>query len=129
MAVFGLEPVEDAAPRAAHAAVAIRRAVERGRRAEAPRITVRLGIHVAPLLVGYVGRDIRLELDGKRRAWQTLEGLVGRADPDGTIVSDTAAPFLDRRFALAPLLAASPGNPPRTGSREWSVAGSDRPAA
>ena len=108
VAVFGLEPVEDAAPRAAHAAVAIRRAVERGRRAEAPRITVRLGIHVAPLLVGYVGRDIRLELDGKRRAWQTLEGLVVRADPDGTIVSDTAAPFLDRRFALAPLLAASP---------------------
>jgi DNA-binding NtrC family response regulator/tetratricopeptide (TPR) repeat protein len=110
VAAFGLEPVEDAARRAAHAALAIRKAVERGRRAEPPWITVRLAIHVTPLLVGYAGRDIRLELDGKRRAWQALEGLVLRAAPDAAIVSETAAPFLDRRFALAPLAAPGPGD-------------------
>jgi transcriptional regulator with AAA-type ATPase domain/tetratricopeptide (TPR) repeat protein len=103
VAAFGLEPVEDAAHRAAHAAVAIRKAVEHGRRAGSPRATVRLGIHVSQLLVGYAGRDIRLELDGKRRVWQTLESLVRRADPDETIVSEPAAPFLDRRFVLVAL--------------------------
>lgn len=103
VAAFGLEPVEDAAHRAAHAAVAIRKAVEHGRHAGSPGVTVRLGIHVTQLLVGHGGRDIRLELDGKRRAWQTLEGLVLRAEPDETLVSETAAPFLDRRFTLGPV--------------------------
>jgi AAA ATPase domain/Bacterial regulatory protein, Fis family len=110
VASFGLEPVDDATRRAAHAAVAIRKAVERGRRAEAPGITVRLGIHVTQLLVGYASRDIRLDLDGKRRAWDTLEGLVRRTEPDRTIVSETAAPFLDRRFALVPLHSAVAGD-------------------
>ena len=112
VAAFGLEPVDDAAWRAAHAAVAIRKAVERGRPAEPPRISVRVGIHVAQLLVGYAGRDIRLELDGKRRAWHVLENLVLRADPDGTIVSETAAPFLDRRFLVAPLPSPTPADAP-----------------
>jgi len=112
VAAFGLEPVEDAARRAAHAAVAIRKAVERGRRAAPPWVTVRLGIHVTQLLVGHAGRDTRLELDGKRRAWHALEGLVLRADPDRTVVSETAAPFLDRRFALVPLPAPAPGDGP-----------------
>jgi transcriptional regulator with AAA-type ATPase domain/tetratricopeptide (TPR) repeat protein len=112
VAAFGLEPVEDATRRAAHAAVAIRKAVERERRAEPPWITIRLGIHVTQLLVGYAGRDIRLELDGKRRAWQALEGLVLRADPDRTVVSEAAAPFLDRRFALVPLPSPAPADGP-----------------
>jgi adenylate cyclase len=112
VAAFGLEPVEDAARRAAHAAVAIRKAVERGRHTEPPGATVRLGIHMTHLLVGYGVRDIRLDLDGKPRAWQVLEGLVRRADSDGTIVSETAAPFLDRRFALAPLSVESSGDGP-----------------
>jgi transcriptional regulator with AAA-type ATPase domain len=104
VAAFGLEPVEDATRRAAHAAVAIRQAVERGRRAEPLWTTVRLGIHVTQLLVGYAGRDIRLELDGKRRAWQALESLK---EPSSR---ETAAPFLDRRFALAPLTPTAAGD-------------------
>ena len=110
VAAFGLEPVEDAAARAAHAAVAMRKVAERARRATPPWTALRLGIHVSPLLVGYAGRDIRLELDGKRQAWETLERLVRRAEPDDTIVSEKVAPFLDRRFALAPLPAAAPGD-------------------
>src|SRR5262249_3715562 len=75
VAAFGLEPVEDATRRAAHAAVAIRKAVERGRRAEAPRVTVRLGIHVTQLLVGHAGRDIRLGLGVPGRGRQAVDGL------------------------------------------------------
>jgi tetratricopeptide (TPR) repeat protein len=62
--------------------------------------------------VGHAGRDIRLELDGKRRAWHALENLVLRADPDRTVVSETAAPFLDRRFTLALLPSSAPGDGP-----------------
>ena len=62
-----------------------------------------MGIHVTQLLVGRAGREIRLELDGKRRAWDALERLLLRAEPDRTVVSETAAPFLDRRFVLARL--------------------------
>ena len=128
VAAFGLEPVEDATRRAAHAAVAIRKAVERERRAEPPWSTVRLGIHVTQLLVGHAGRDIRLELDGKRRAWHALEGLVRHAAPDRTVVSETAAPFLDRRFALVPLPAAALGDGPvyRLGGGERAGLGSAR---
>ena len=75
VATFGLEPVEDATRRAAHAAVAIRKAVERERRAEPPGITIRLGIHVTQLLVGHTGRDIRL--DARRQAPR----LGGAGDP------------------------------------------------
>jgi AAA ATPase domain/Bacterial regulatory protein, Fis family len=112
VATFGLEPVEDATRRAAHASVAIRKAVERGRPAESPWVAVRLGIHVTQLLVGYAGREIRLDLEGKGRSWQALEGLVARAHPDRTVVSETAAPFLDRRFALVPLPSPAPGDGP-----------------
>ena len=103
VASFGLEPVEDATRRAAHAAVAIRKAVERDRQAQPPGVTVRVGIHVTQLRVGRAGREIRLELDGKRRAWDALERLLLRAEPDRTVVSESAAPFLDRRFVLARL--------------------------
>ena len=128
VAAFGLEPVEDAARRAAHAALAIRKAVERGRRAEPPWSTVRVGIHVTQLLVGHAGRDIRLELDGKRRAWHALERLVRQADPDRTVVSETAAPFLDRGFTLALLPAPAPGDAPvyRLGGVERAGLGSGR---
>jgi DNA-binding NtrC family response regulator len=129
VASFGLEPVEDATRRAAHAAIAIRKAVERDRPAQPPWITVRVGIHVTQLLVGHAGREIRLELEGKRRAWDALEGLLQRAEPDRTVVSEPAAPFLDRRFALAsPLPHRLQATARCTGSRVSSAAASGRAA-
>ena len=46
---------------------------------------------------------LRFQLDGKRRAWDALERLLLRAEPDRTVLSESAAPFLDRRFVLARL--------------------------
>src|SRR5262249_60140102 len=89
VAAFGLEPVEDATRRAAHAAGAIRKAVERGRRAEPPRVTVRLGIHVTQLLVGHAGRDVRLDLDGKGRTSNALNRLALRPAPRQTRLPET----------------------------------------
>ncbi|HEY1334133.1 MAG TPA: AAA family ATPase, partial [Myxococcaceae bacterium] len=110
VASFGLEPVEDATRRAAHAAIAIHKAVERDRRAQPPGATVRVGIHVTQLRVGRASREIRLELDGKRRAWDALERLLLRTEPNRTVVSESAAPFLDRRFVLARLPESAAGD-------------------
>jgi transcriptional regulator with AAA-type ATPase domain/tetratricopeptide (TPR) repeat protein len=128
VASFGLEPVEDATRRAAHAAVAIHKAVDRDRRSQPPGVTARVGIHVTQLLVGHAGREIRLELEGKRRAWDALERLLLRAEPDRTVVSESAAPFLDRRFVLArlPEPVASDGSMYRLDGVERSSLGAGR---
>ena len=128
VASFGLEPVEDATRRAAHAAVAIRKAVERDRQAQPPGVTVRVGIHVTQLRVGRAGREIRLELDGKRRAWDALERLLLRAEPDRTVVSESAAPFLDRRFVLVRLPEPAAATARSTGSTASSAAAWGRAA-
>src|SRR5207247_4273782 len=47
VAAFGLEPVEDAPRRSAHAAIAMQKAAERARRGDVERPGVKVGIHVA----------------------------------------------------------------------------------
>jgi DNA-binding NtrC family response regulator/tetratricopeptide (TPR) repeat protein len=103
VAAFGLEPVEDAPRRAAHAAMAIHKAAEHAWRGEAERLAVSCAVHVAPFLVGQSSGGAQLDLEGKRRAWGVLEALVTATGPDGIAVSEAAAPFLERHLALAPL--------------------------
>src|SRR3989449_1074006 len=103
VAVFGLEPIEDAPRRAAHAALAIQRMAARGRggsAAESPR--VRVGLHVGEVLVARVGSAARVDHAAKREAWQQLEAFMGGAEPGTVLISDATRPFLERRFILAP---------------------------
>jgi DNA-binding NtrC family response regulator/tetratricopeptide (TPR) repeat protein len=98
---FGVEAVEDAARRAAHAARAIHAALARARDEASTPARARLALHVESFLVGQAtGADVVLDVDAKRRAWSTLDALIAMAEPDGTLVSGEAAPFLDRRFEL-----------------------------
>jgi DNA-binding NtrC family response regulator/tetratricopeptide (TPR) repeat protein len=110
LGVFGLEPVEDAPSRAAHAAMAIQKAAERAGQGRVERVTVRCAICVRPTLVGVAGGAEQIDLEGKRDAAAVLESLIAATDPDGITVAETAAPFLDRQFALVPLgTAEAPG--------------------
>ncbi|MBI3454406.1 MAG: sigma 54-interacting transcriptional regulator [Candidatus Rokubacteria bacterium] len=121
VAVFGLEPVEDAPRRAAHAAMAIQKAAQRARRDEVEWLPVKLAIHVDQFLVGQGAGAPQLDLDGKRQAWTLLEALVAGAEPDGIAVSEAAQPFLERHFELPP------GSPlPGTQDRTYRLAGSER---
>src|SRR5207245_10848313 len=73
--VFGLEPIEDAPRRAAHAALAIQRIERaRGRSAESPR--ARIGLHVGEVLVAWVGTAARVDHAAKRDAWLQLEAFM-----------------------------------------------------
>jgi DNA-binding NtrC family response regulator/tetratricopeptide (TPR) repeat protein len=103
IAAFGLDPVEDGPRRAAHAAMATRKAVERlTSDGESRGVTVRIALHVAEALVGRFGGASRIEHDARREAWKILEETSQAAQPDTIVVSAAAAVFLGRRFDLVP---------------------------
>jgi DNA-binding NtrC family response regulator/tetratricopeptide (TPR) repeat protein len=108
VAVFGLEPVEDASQRAALAAIALRKTVERGHRVDTRAPAVQIAVHVGHLLVGQFAGVVEIELEGKREAWRALAELGARAEPGSVLVSEAAASLLERRFELVP---ADPGEP------------------
>jgi transcriptional regulator with AAA-type ATPase domain/tetratricopeptide (TPR) repeat protein len=126
LAAFGLDPVEDATRRAAHAAMAILRAVQRLRSDEDPSGAVTLAIHVDECLVGQAGGVAQIDLDGKRTAWAVLDALMAAAEPDSIAVSETARPFLERDFGLEgagqPAYRLRATASPGTGSRRRTAA-------
>jgi transcriptional regulator with AAA-type ATPase domain/tetratricopeptide (TPR) repeat protein len=100
VAAFGLDATEDAPSRAAHAAMAIQKAAARARQGDprAPGVTV--GIHLEQCLVGLGPRAAELDVMAKQRAVQVLVALVERGEPGSVLVTEAAAPFLERRFEL-----------------------------
>ncbi len=103
VAAFGLEPVEDAPQRAAHAAIALQKAAERARLDDAERPALKVAIHVAECLVRGTRQGPEIDLDTKHQAWGVLGALVGDAEPDTILVSAATGSLLERRFDLVPL--------------------------
>ncbi len=100
-AAFGLDQAEDAPRRAAHAAMAIQRAIERVRPGEGQRLTVKIGIHAGEVLIGQSADRTEIDADAKRALWSELDALLARAEENGIIASAPVAQFLERRFSLA----------------------------
>ena len=107
-AAFGLEAIEEAPRRAAHAAMAVQRALAHAPIREGPTFAARLGVHVAQLLVSRSSGPPEIDADGKRAAWAVLDTALERVEPGPVVVTAAAAPLLERRFSLAPLLSGSP---------------------
>jgi DNA-binding NtrC family response regulator/tetratricopeptide (TPR) repeat protein len=107
-AVFGVDPVEDAPRRAANAALAMRRAAEQlGTGDGGAALHVAVAVHVVELSLGAFADSVHIERVAKRAALDTLDGVV-QATPDDTVaVTEAAAAFLERRFELEPLPAAT----------------------
>src|ERR1700730_11509014 len=97
-AVFGLEPVEDAPRRAAHAAMAVQNAAARGRDGEP--FTVTTAIHVGQVLVGQFAGDVQIDSVAKRIEWKVLDSMLAIARTGSIVASGAALPFLARRFDL-----------------------------
>ncbi|OGK89325.1 MAG: hypothetical protein A2X50_02190 [Candidatus Rokubacteria bacterium GWF2_70_14] len=120
VAAFGLEPDEDAPWRAAQAAMAIRKVVERSTDVASAPVPVRIGIHGGRFRIIRLAAATAIDLDDKTEAWDLLDGLVSPAGPNAIRISQAVAPFLERRFELA---AA-----PDIGEvRTYRLAGQDRP--
>src|SRR5262245_52883065 len=103
---FGLDPTEDAPSQAAHAAMAIQKAVDRSRRDGAAGPAIKVAIHTAQVLVGQGAGAPELDLEGKQAVLGALDGLIERGGPDTTLVTDATAPFLERSFELIELRGA-----------------------
>ena len=99
-AVFGLEPVDDAPRRAAHAAMAMQKAGERANGGDVEQIGVKVGIHVGEVLVAHASGATTIDADARRTHWAIVDTMLGPVPPGGIMVSAQAMPFLKRRFDL-----------------------------
>lgn len=102
-AAFGVEPIEDAPRRAAHAAMAMQRAVERIRGDSPAPLATRIAIHAAQALVAQAGRMIQIDQEAKEQGACVLDDLIAAAEPGGILASPAAGALLERRFELVPL--------------------------
>jgi tetratricopeptide (TPR) repeat protein len=118
VAMYGLDAIEDAARRAAHAALAIQKVAARANHSRPESSGVRVGLHVGEFLVTRVGNAPRVDHTAKRQAWERLEAFMGGAEAGTVLVSDATRPFLERRFVLAPGVA---GN--ETAGSVWRLVG------
>ena len=105
VAVFGIEPMEDAARRAVLAAEAMRQTLLRS---EAKK-HARFAVHVAAYLIARAGAVTGLEAAARREATAIVSGLLQRAAPDEIVVDAAAARFLERDFALESVQGSASG--------------------
>src|SRR5437867_4366883 len=105
LAVFGLEPVEDAPRLAAHAALAIQKIAVHARRGSPEFLDGRVGLHASEVLVARVDSATRVDHDAKREAWMQLEAFMRSAEPGTVLVSEATRPFLERRIVVSPVAA------------------------
>jgi DNA-binding NtrC family response regulator/tetratricopeptide (TPR) repeat protein len=102
VAVFGLEPVDNAPSHASLAALAIQKAAA-PETADAGNVSnVIVAIHCAEYLVSRHESTARIAVDGKAATWSLLEALVTGHAPGEIVISGAVVPFLTRRFALEP---------------------------
>src|SRR5262249_47037586 len=120
-AAFGLDLPEDAPRRAAHAAMAMRKALERFGLTGADQFPVKIAIHVGIFMVGRTSGGPEIDSDPGRAGWATLESLLLSAPPWSIVASAEAAQFLERRFDLEPESAEDDAGP-----RAYWLAGPER---
>ncbi|HET7875100.1 MAG TPA: sigma 54-interacting transcriptional regulator, partial [Methylomirabilota bacterium] len=101
LAAFGIDPAEDAAGRAAHAALAVLKVRERVHAADREGPSVRMAIHECPARVRRRDGSAELDEEGRRRAAGALESLLAEAPPDSAVVSTQLAGALQTRFELS----------------------------
>ena len=102
VAAFGLDVVEDGPVRAALAALVMLKARERAKSDDGAESHAKIVVHVAQVLVGQHQGVPTIDLESKRSAWATIEALTGLDQFETVVVSEAAAPFLERRFELTP---------------------------
>src|SRR5262245_50738396 len=113
VAVFGIDPLEDAARRAVLAAQAMLQAL---RRFEGDRHG-RFAVHVGSYLIARSGAITGMDAHARRRASDIASTLLEQAGPDQVVVDVVAARFLERHFAME-AIGSGPDAPARIEGRE-----------
>jgi transcriptional regulator with AAA-type ATPase domain/tetratricopeptide (TPR) repeat protein/ABC-type cobalamin/Fe3+-siderophores transport system ATPase subunit len=101
VAVFGLEPDEDAPRRAAYAGLAIVKShdLETSDERQRDGLSIAVGLHVTQMLLAEVGGTVTLDEEAKADAWRILGHLTASSGA-GVALSDVAVQFLRRRFEV-----------------------------
>jgi hypothetical protein len=94
---FGAEPVEDAPRRAAAAALAAMKALER----DPHGVVARAALEVADRLVSRAGQVTGMDPAERLDTRRTMDDLLASAAPGEILVGAPAVPHLDRSFELA----------------------------
>jgi DNA-binding NtrC family response regulator/tetratricopeptide (TPR) repeat protein len=100
VAVFGLEPVDNAPSLAALAALAMQNAAGRARALAADKADIVVGIHGDDHVVGLHNAALQIGVDGKAATWSALEALVADDAGPAVFVTTAVVPFLSRRFVI-----------------------------
>ena len=119
LALFGLDPMEDAPIRAVHAAWAIQRSVERLH----PDSGVTCAIHVSECLIGRGGAVAGMEPTDKRQLMAPVEALTAQATPPSIVVSDASARFLEPPLRAGPRWPSGNGRLPNHRPRAIGLRG------
>jgi DNA-binding NtrC family response regulator/tetratricopeptide (TPR) repeat protein len=107
LAIFGIEPLEDAPRRAALAALAVRQLVARSQeKGRGP--AAMLGLHTERRWLGLAAQPSESEAEAAAPARAVAAALCAGAAPGEILVSAPAALLLGRRFDLAPVESAPP---------------------
>jgi tetratricopeptide (TPR) repeat protein len=99
-AVFGLDGVDDAPLRAAHAALALQRATERARWDDLRPFAVKVALHTATVPVAGAGATAELDPEARRVVAPVLAALLDHAEPGRVLLTAATAPLLERRLDL-----------------------------
>src|SRR5262249_14322910 len=102
VALFGLEPMDDTTSRAAHAAIAMLRMLERRPGEPAATVKARFAIHAGRYLIAHGIDMIGMDAADRRNTRAVLDQLIQTADPYAIVADHAAAEFLRRRFELEP---------------------------
>jgi len=93
-AVFGLDLLEDAPRRAAHAAMAIRKLGVRVRDDDATLPAMKLAIHGVQALLWKTADSVHVDADARPDVWRVLDGLIADAPDSGIVVSKPTVAIL-----------------------------------
>src|SRR5207249_10379251 len=96
VAVFGLEPIDNAPSHAALAALAIHNAAARARTTSSGSVVI--GIDGGHHAVRRQGSTMNIAMDGKAATWPILEDLVAVDRPGAIVVTEAVVPFVTRGF-------------------------------
>jgi two-component system response regulator AtoC len=100
LAAYGLDPVEDAPRRAALAALAIQRAVERATVAIAATPGMRIALHTADVLVADSERSPRISPNDRWGAVRTLDELTTFGGPSRIALDSVTRTLVERWFEV-----------------------------
>jgi transcriptional regulator with AAA-type ATPase domain/tetratricopeptide (TPR) repeat protein len=109
IAVFGLEPVDNAPAHAALAALSIQNAAFRAKATGAGIADVVVALDCGPHVVARGPSGLHVGVDGKAAAWSALERLIADGAPGTVLATAAVAPLLRRRFGLRRLPPAEDG--------------------